>query len=75
MKLTAVTSNIKTVRHGDPEFTIRDGIMLCNRAGFEIDAKCPNEYRQIIQACLEYGWLKPVAFMTRQEHFMEKLAE
>jgi len=75
MKLTAKTSNIKTVRYGDPEFTIQDGFMLCNRAGFEIDQKCPKEYRQIIQTCIEYGWIKPVAYMTQQEYFMEKLAE
>jgi hypothetical protein len=54
-------------------FVITDGFVTAARAGFEIDARCPNEYRQIIQACLEYGWLKPVACMTAEEQLMETL--
>ena len=66
-------SKIRTIRQGDPLFVITDGFVTAARAGFEIDARCPNEYRQIIQACLEYGWLKPVACMTAEEQLMETL--
>ena len=37
------------------------------RAVLELDAKCPNEYRWIIQQCLEQGWIQPVAYVPRSD--------
>jgi hypothetical protein len=37
------------------------------RAGFEINAQCPREYKMIISECINNGWLKPVAHVTERE--------
>jgi hypothetical protein len=46
---------------------ITDKFIMTPRAGFEINEKCPREYRQIIAACIDQGWLKPVANVTERE--------
>lgn len=73
MKITVRESRIRTIRQSDPLFVIHDGFVTANRAGFEISQKCPAEYRMIIQECINYGWLKPVAYMTAEEQLMETL--
>lgn len=67
MKLTSYKSSIRTIRSNHPAFQITDGIMVSPRAGFEINEKCPKEYRQIISTCIDRGWLKPVANVTEKE--------
>jgi hypothetical protein len=66
-------SKLRTVKPGDPLFTINDGLVIANRAGFDISQNCPNEYRMIILECMNNGWLKPVAHMTAEEHLIETL--
>jgi len=61
------------VKQGDPKFMIQDGLVLCPRAGFEINEHCPREYRQIIAACIDRGWLKPVAHVYGKELTMDAL--
>lgn len=51
-------------------FTITNGLVIVKRAGFEIDSKCPKEFRQVIMTCIDLGWLKPVAHATEQELLM-----
>lgn len=67
MKITEQTSSIRTLKKGNPNFMIHDGLMVSPRAGFEINEKCPREYRQIIAACIDRGWLNPVAYMSDKE--------
>jgi hypothetical protein len=66
-------SEIRTIKQGDPLFVITDGLVTATRAGFEISSSCPREYRAVIQECIQYGWLKPVACMTAEEQLMETL--
>ena len=66
-------SKIRTLRPGDPEFTVVDGIIIAQRAGVEILSECPREYRQIIAACIDRGWLKPVAAVYEHELVFNKL--
>lgn len=73
MKLTVHQSKIRTIRQGDPLFTIVDGFVTANRAGFEIGLRCPDEYRSILIQAIDYGWIKPVAYMTAEEQFIETL--
>lgn len=73
MKFISKQSKIRTIKQGDPLFTITEGFTLTPRAGFEISQQCPNEYRLIIQSCLMHGWLKPVAYITEEEQFIETL--
>lgn len=67
MTFTTHQSSIRTVRSTDPMFRLNDGMVVGQRAGFEIAQTCPKEYRAIIQSCLQHGWLKPVAYMHDYE--------
>lgn len=60
-------SQVRTIKPNDPRFLIDDGIIVYPRAGFEVAKECPVEYMQIIQQCIQNGWLKPVANMTEKE--------
>ena len=73
MKISTRTSNIKTIRHGDAKFMLQDGLMICPRAGFEINEKCPREYKLIITECINNGWIKPVAHVYGKELTMDAL--
>lgn len=64
----------KTLRRGDDDFMFsHDGYTMVPRAGFEISSGCPINYREIIQECINHGWLKPVAHMRDTEYTMELL--
>ena len=67
MILTAKPSMIRTIRPGDPEFTIIDGFMTSPRAGFEISNDCPRQYKLMIMEAIKNGWLQPVARVTERE--------
>ena len=73
MKFVQQVSKIRTIKQGDPKFMIQDGLVICPRAGFEINEHCPREYRQIIAACIDRGWLKPVAHVYGKELTMDAL--
>jgi hypothetical protein len=67
MTFTFQNSNIRTIKQGDPNFNIQDGLVVSPRAGFEISRSCPKEYRTILLQAFEAGWLKPVANVTERE--------
>ncbi len=73
MKISTRTSNIRTIRHGDAKFMLQDGLVICPRAGFEINDKCPREYKMIISECINNGWIKPVAHVYGKELTMDAL--
>ena len=52
---------------------LQDGLMICPRAGFEINEKCPREYKLIITECINNGWIKPVAHVYGKELTMDAL--
>lgn len=64
---------IKTIKQGDDRFMLQDGLMVCPRAGFEINNQCPREYKLIISQCIDNGWLKPVAHVYGKELTMDAL--
>jgi len=65
---------VKTLKSGDNDFTFsHDGFTLTPRAGFQISSGCPQNYREIIAECIQYGWLKPVAHMKESEFVWETL--
>jgi hypothetical protein len=68
-------SNIRTIRPGDPDWIITDGLMVSYRAGFEISNDCPYNHLQILQTCIDRGWIKPIAYQPVHEEFMEKLSK
>lgn len=67
MKVKVCNTKVKTIRKEDPLFTIKSGVIVYPRAGFEVDPRCPKEYRTIIHQCIDYGWIKPVAFVEEKE--------
>jgi hypothetical protein len=73
MKIKIQQSKIRTVRQGDPKFTLIDGVVTCPRAGFEISASCPEGYKSVIMQALEYGYLKPVAHVYGKELTMDAM--
>lgn len=73
MKITASHPH-KTLRPNDADFTFSpDGVRVVPRASFEISQRCPENYRSLIQECINHGWLKPVAHMRDVEYTMELL--
>jgi hypothetical protein len=73
MNFTTHQSNIRTIRQGDPKFTLKDGFVISPRAGFEINQLCPREYKLIISECINNGWLKPVAHVYGKELTMDAM--
>jgi len=67
MNITPRKSQIRTLKQGDKNFTIIDGIVVTPRAGFEISNNCPAEYKSIFITAINAGWLKPVANVTERE--------
>lgn len=68
-------SKIRTIKQGDPKFMLSDGVVVCPRAGFEINRQCPDEYKRIISECIFRGWLAPIAYLTDRELVFLGLAE
>lgn len=73
MNIVVMKSKINTIRQSDPKFMLADGIVVCPRAGFEINQQCPREYKLIIAECINNGWLKPVAHVYGKELTMDAL--
>jgi hypothetical protein len=60
-------SQIRTLKPGDTNFVITDGLTQTNRAGIEISRRCPENYKDLIIECINHGWIKPVANVTERE--------
>jgi hypothetical protein len=67
-------SRLRTIRHNDADFMLHDDIVISPRAGFEISQRCPENYRSLIQECIDHGWLRPVATVYDYELTFDKLA-
>ena len=68
------TNTFKTLKPKDPDFSFSpDGITLVPRASIAISQRCPENYKDLIQECVNHGWLQPVAHMRDVEYTMELL--
>lgn len=67
MEIKIHHSSIKTIKPDDPHFMIYDNMMIAPRAGLEISAHCPAGYKKVIEDCVRYGWLKPIAHISEKE--------
>jgi hypothetical protein len=74
MTYTVARSNVKSLRPGDPHFTISNGLVLTSRASFEISKNCPDEYKSIFITAIKAGWIKPVAHVTDEEYMVMQLS-
>jgi hypothetical protein len=68
-------SQVRIIRQDERAFIIQDGLVLSPRAGFEINQACPQNYRNVIAECIEYGWLKPVAYVKDSELMWDTLQQ
>lgn len=75
MKYRVHKTSIRTLRPNDPNFILDDGIILSPRAGFEVSQQCPKEYKMILQECIRYGWIMPVANVYDHELTFDILKE
>ena len=73
MNIVISRSKINTIKQGDPKFMLTDGMVVCPRAGFEINQRCPKEYKLIIAECVNNGWIKPVAHVYGKELTMDAM--
>lgn len=74
MNITVTRSNVKSMRPGEPHFTISNGLVLTSRASFEISNNCPAEYKSIFVTAINAGWIKPVAHVTEEEYMVMQLS-
>lgn len=73
---TSQGKKFKTWIDGDPGFRFSpDNFTLVPRASFQINERCPETYKQIINECIIHGWLKAVAHQPIEEHFIEELSK
>jgi hypothetical protein len=63
----------KLLRQTDPQFHIVDKFTITSRAAVEISKDCPDNYFQVLQTCMNRGWIKPVAYVTDDEYMIMKL--
>lgn len=75
MTYTAHKSLVRTIREGDPDFKIVDGMTIVPRAMLHILPHCPAEYKRFIGIAVSNGWLKSVAHVKDYELMMDRLTE
>lgn len=59
--------SIKTLRPGDKNWLITDGLVCAQRAAFELSQDCPHEYALVLQKCIQNNWIKPIACVHDKE--------
>ena len=64
---------IRTIRQGDPNFHLTDGMVLYPRAMIHILPDCPLRVRETINWAIEQGYLKTVAHVQGKELTWETL--
>lgn len=74
MNITAKESKLRTIKPGDPDFRIYDGLIVATRAGFKISNECPSADKALIMRSINNGWLKPVATIYDHELVWERLS-
>ena len=73
MTFTFPAKTFKTIRQGDADFHMDNGISLFPRAAIEISNKCPSQHKLMITEAVKNGWLQPVAYIRDSEYVWEKL--
>ncbi len=73
MMYTSHRSNIKTIRQGDPDFTITDGLATYPRAMLHVLPDCPIRVREYVQWAYDNGYIKCVAHVPGKQLTWEKL--
>jgi hypothetical protein len=64
---TASRSNIHTLKPGDPDFKLSNGLVISDRASIEITPSCPTSIAETIVKAYRAGWIVPVAHISDRE--------
>jgi hypothetical protein len=73
MTYTAQHSLVRTIRAGDPDFNIVDGLMLVPRASVEVTAGAPANLVSTLDWAIAQGYVRCVAHVKDYELMMDKL--
>jgi hypothetical protein len=65
--------DVRSIRQGDPEFMIDDGMIRYPRAMLHINPNCPQDIQQTIMIAVDKGWLKTKAYVYGKELTMDAL--
>jgi hypothetical protein len=65
--------DIQTIRQGDSNFHIDDGLALYPRAMIHVTPDCPIRVREYLQWAMENGYVKCVAHVYGKELTMDAL--
>ena len=60
---------------GDTNFKFSTKFVQYPRAAIGVDAKCPSEYKDLIQKMQHHGWIYPIAYIPSREFIWGKLKE
>lgn len=67
--------SIRALKVDNPFFTIVNGMVVAPRASIEISKNCPDSYISIVMACIDNGWIRPVAYVTEEEYMIMQLSQ
>ena len=74
MMFTAANKkDVRTIRQGDSNFMINDGMVSYPRAMLHILPNCPREIQVTVNWALAQGYIKPVAHAYGKELTMDAL--
>ena len=68
-----ITKDIKTIRQGDPNFMINDGMVSYPRAMLHILPNCPRNVQETVNWAVAQGYIKSVAHVYGKELTMDAM--
>lgn len=68
-------TSLRTLRPGDPDFCVQDGMMVATRAGLEISNTCPSRHKQILSEAIINSWITPIAVVKDSELFWQEFSK
>ena len=60
-------NQVKELVPGDKLFKFAINMIQWPRAAIQINANCPENYKEIIHTCQKKGWISPIAYVPVKE--------
>jgi hypothetical protein len=75
MSITAYKKNrdVRSIRQGEPNFMISDGMIMYPRAMIHVIPECPSRVREYLNWAISEGYIKCVAHVYGKEQTMDTL--
>ncbi len=73
--ITRNSKDIKSIRQGDQDFMINDGMISYPRAMIHIIPECPRNVRETLNWAIAQGYIKTVAHVYGKQLTWEKLTD